>query len=70
MQRLPRLSEALSLALGALATLGRLSGVRTTNAEVNGQTVGIAILDGARFEKDANGFTVLSEIKLEKEHTT
>jgi hypothetical protein len=57
------LSEALSLALGALATLSRLSGVRTMNANINGQTVGVAILDGARFEKDANGFTVLTTEK-------
>lgn len=57
----------MSLALGALATLNHLSGVRTTNINFNGQTVGIAILDGARFEKDANGFTVLTETNTDKE---
>jgi hypothetical protein len=44
-----------------LATLGRLSGVRVMNTIVNEQPVAIAILDGARFEKNRNGFTILSE---------
>ena len=59
--RPPRLPEALSLALGSLATLGDLSGVRVMNAIVNDQPTAIAILDGAKFIKDQNGFTVLTE---------
>jgi hypothetical protein len=47
--------------LGALATLGRLSGVRVMNTVINNQPVAIAILDGAQFEKNQNGFTTLSE---------
>lgn len=69
-QRPPRLGEALSLAVGSLATLSRLLGVRTTNAQVNGHPVGIAILDGVRFEKDTRGFTVLTGIETEKEANT
>lgn len=47
--------------LGSLATLGDLSGVRVMNTSVNNQPTAIAILNGAKFTKDQNGFTVLTE---------
>jgi hypothetical protein len=58
--RLPTLQEALALALGALGTLNRSSGVRTMNTEVNGRPVALAVLEDARFGTDANGFTTLT----------
>jgi hypothetical protein len=54
------LPEALSLTLGSLATLGDLSGVRVMNASINNQSAAIAILSGAIFTRDQNGFTVLT----------
>jgi hypothetical protein len=54
------LQEALALALGALGTLNRSSGVRTMNTEVNGRPVALAVLEDARFGTDANGFTTLT----------
>lgn len=62
MYRLPSLREAFSIALGALATLGRSSGVRTVNAELDGQPVALAIIEGARFGEDSNGNTTLMEV--------
>jgi hypothetical protein len=58
-QRLPTLQESLALALGALGTLNRSSGVRTMNAEVNGRSVALAVLENMTFGKDENGFTTL-----------
>jgi hypothetical protein len=58
--RLPTLQEALALALGALGTLNRSSGVRTMNAEVNGKPVALAVLENVTFGKDENGFTTLT----------
>lgn len=66
--RPPRLPEALSLTLGSLATLGDLSGVHVMNTSINNQPTAIAILSGAKFTRDQNGFTVLREA-AEKETT-
>jgi len=60
--RLPYLSEALSLVLGALGTLNRSSGVRTINTEMNGQPVALAMIEGALFGEDTEGNTTLDEI--------
>lgn len=59
--RMPRLKEALELVLGALGTLNRSSGVRTFNTEMDGRPVALALIENAKFEKDAEGFTTLSE---------
>lgn len=61
--RLPHLSEALALVLGALGTLTRSSGVRTINTEINGRQVALAMIEGAQFGEDANGNTTLEETK-------
>ncbi len=63
--RLPRPSEALALALGALGTLARSSGVKTINVEVEGQPVALALIEGAQFGEDHNGNTTLHEISHE-----
>jgi hypothetical protein len=60
--RLPHLSEALALVLGALGTLTRSSGVRTINTEMNGQPIALALIEGAQFGEDASGNTTLEEI--------
>ena len=60
--RLPHLSEALALVLGALGTLNRSSGVRTINTEMNGQPVALAMIEGALFGEDTEGNTTLDEI--------
>ncbi len=49
--------------LGALGTLGRLSGVKATNVEIDGKNVAVAVIDGARFGEDENGNTVLNEVE-------
>lgn len=54
----------MSLVLGALATLGRLSGVKATNIEVDGKKVAVAVIDGARFDEDENGNTTLNEVEV------
>jgi hypothetical protein len=58
--RAPSLREALALALGALGTLGRSSGVKTLNTEINGLPVAMALIEGARFDRDENGHTTLA----------
>jgi hypothetical protein len=63
MSRPPRPDEAISLVLGALATLGQLSGVKATNIEVDGKKVAVAVIDGARFDEDENGNTTLNKIE-------
>ncbi len=60
--RLPHLSEALALVLGALGTLNRSSGVRTINTQMNGQPVALAMIEGALFGEDTEGNTTLDEI--------
>ena len=54
------LMESMALALGALGTLARSSGVRTINTKINGKPVALAIIEDARFGTDPNGFTTLS----------
>ncbi len=54
------LRESMALALGALGTLARSSGVRTINTEIDGIPVALAIIEDARFGTDVNGFTTLS----------
>lgn len=56
---MPNPREALALVLGALGTLGRLSGVRAANVEWNGQPAAVTIIAGARFGEDAQGHTTL-----------
>ena len=58
-RRLPNLGEALSLALGALGTLNRLSGVKIHNTEMDGHPVALALIEGAQFGEDAEGNTTL-----------
>jgi hypothetical protein len=60
--RLPHLSEALALVLGALGTLNRSSGVRAINMKMNGQPVALAVIEGAQFGEDKEGNTTLDEI--------
>ena len=60
--RPPSLHEAFSMTLGALATLGRSSGVRTVNAELDGHPVALAVIEDAQFGEDSNGNTTLKEI--------
>jgi hypothetical protein len=60
--RLPSLSEAFSMTLGALATLGRSSGVQTANAELDGHLVALAVIEDAQFGEDSNGNTTLKEL--------
>ena len=55
------LKESMALALGALGTLARSSGVRTINTEVDGKPVALAIIEDAQFGTDANGFTTLTD---------
>jgi hypothetical protein len=65
--RLPSPGEALSMVIGALGTLTRTSGVKGVNAEINGQPVAVAIIEGAQFGEDNNGNTVLDELESEHE---
>jgi hypothetical protein len=60
--RLPSLSEALALVLGALGTLNRSSGVRAINAEKDGQPIALAMIEGAQFGEDEEGNTTLDEM--------
>ena len=59
--RLPSLRESFSMTLGALAMLGRSSGVRTMNAQLDGQPVALAVIEDAQFGEDNNGNTTLTE---------
>jgi len=54
--------EALSLALGALGTLGQARGVKIANAEWNDRSIAIAIIEDARFGADEKGITLLSDV--------
>lgn len=54
--------ESLSLALGALGTLGQTRGVKIANAEWNGKAVAIAVIEDARFGADEKGITLLSDV--------
>lgn len=58
-RRTPNPREALALVLGALGTLGRLSGVKAANVEWNGQPAALAVIEGAQFGEDAQGNTTL-----------
>jgi hypothetical protein len=53
--------EARELVVGALNTLHRASGarVRTLNAEIDGKKVAVAFIEGAAFDEDSTGSTVL-----------
>ena len=53
----------MSLVLGALSTLGRLSGVKATNIEVDGKIIAVAVIDGARFDEDEDGNTTLNAVE-------
>ncbi len=66
-RRLPNPGEALALVLGALGTLNRSSGVRTINAEMNGQPVALAVIEGAKFDEDNEGNTILEKTEAEEE---
>lgn len=61
-RRPPRPHEALALVLGALGTLNRLSGVQTMNAEMNGETIAMALIPGAQFGEDVDGNTTLDTV--------
>ncbi len=66
--RLPRPSEALALALGALGTLNRSSGVKTLNAEIDGQPVALAVIEGAQSGEDDEGNTTLTGVEDGSQH--
>ncbi len=50
------------MVLGSLGTLNRSSGVRTLNAEMDGKSVALALIEGARFGEDNEGNTTLDEL--------
>jgi hypothetical protein len=50
------------MVLGSLGTLNRSSGVRTLNTEMNGKSVALALIEGARFGEDNEGNTTLDEL--------
>lgn len=54
--------ESLSLALGALGTLGQTRGVKIANAEWNGKSIAIAVIEDARFGANKKGITILSNV--------
>lgn len=54
--------ESLSLALGALGTLGQTRGVKIANAFWNGRQVAIAVIESARFGADEKGISLLSNV--------
>ena len=62
-RRLPNLGEALSLALGALGTLNRLSGVKIHNLKIGGRPVALAVIEDAQFGEDDEGNTTLKEVE-------
>jgi len=64
-RRLPNLGEALSLALGALGTLNRLSGVRIHNLKIGGHPIALAVIEDAQFGEDNEGNTTLEEVDHE-----
>lgn len=61
-RRLPNPREALALVLGALGTLGRMSGVKILNIELHGQPAALTIIEGAQFGEDAQGNTILENM--------
>ena len=50
------------MVLGSLGTLNRSSGVRTLNAELNGQPIALALIEGALFGEDNEGNTTLDAL--------
>lgn len=50
------------MVLGSLGTLNRSSGVRTLNAELNGQPIALALIEGALFGEDNEGNTTLDSL--------
>ena len=57
--RLPHSAEAMALTISALGALNRHTGVRTLNLDLDGKPVAVAIIDGAAFDHDVEGNTVL-----------
>lgn len=55
-------TESLSLALGALGTLGRTRGVKVTNIEWNGSSAAVVVIENARFGADTEQITTLSDV--------
>lgn len=55
-------TESLSLALGALGTLGRTRGVKVANVEMNGSSAAVVVIENARFSADAGNNTTLSHV--------
>jgi hypothetical protein len=58
--RLPHSAEAMALTVSALGALNRHTGVRTLNLELDGKPVALAIIEGATFDSDTEGGTVLN----------
>jgi hypothetical protein len=54
--------ESLSLVLGALGTLGRTRGVKAANAELNGVSVAVVVIEHARFGAEEEQITALSDV--------
>jgi hypothetical protein len=67
-RRLPRRSEALALALGALGSVNRHAGVKTLNLIMNGKPVALALIENASFGQDTEGNTTLNEADSELEN--
>ncbi len=59
--------ECLSMALGALGMLDRSSGVLALNAEFNGRSTALVLIENVKFVRDMDGYTVLKEINNENE---
>lgn len=59
--RPPQPAEAMALTVSALGALDRHAGVRTLNLDLDGQPLALAIIEGAAFEQDAEGHTILED---------
>jgi hypothetical protein len=54
--------ESLSLVLGALGTLGRTRGVKAANAEVDGVSMAVVVIEHARFGAEQEQIIALADV--------
>lgn len=59
--RPPHPAEAMALTVSALGALDRHAGVHTLNLDLDGKPLALAIIEGAAFEQDAEGHTILED---------
>jgi hypothetical protein len=58
--RLPHSAEAMALLIGALGAVDRWAGVKTTNLNIDGKPIAMAMIESASFGQDEQGNTTLS----------